>query len=75
MKFILIKLIILYQGVLSPFFGPSCRYAPSCSEYAKIAIQRHGVLLGLMLAFKRFVRCNPFGGCGQDPVPKKINNG
>ena len=75
MKFILIKLIILYQVVLSPFLGPSCRYAPSCSEYAKIAIRRHGVLMGLMLAVKRFVRCNPLGECGHDPVPEKINNG
>ena len=71
MKFTLIKLIILYQGVLSPFLGPSCRYAPSCSEYAKIAILRYGVLIGLKLAVKRFLRCNPLGGCGHDPVPEK----
>ena len=75
MKFVLIKLILLYQSILSPLIRPSCRYTPSCSEYAKIAVLRHGVLRGSLLALKRILRCNPFSGCGHDPVPEKKRNG
>jgi len=58
-----------YQIFLSPLFGPACRYEPSCSEYARQAIERHGALRGPWLAIKRLGRCHPFAGSGYDPVP------
>lgn len=48
---------------------PSCRYTPSCSAYAITALRRYGALKGSWLAGKRILRCNPWGGCGHDPVP------
>lgn len=66
---VLIGAISLYQLVLSPFVGGQCRFAPSCSNYAKQAILLHGPLLGSLLAGTRICRCNPLGGCGHDPVP------
>ena len=48
-----------------------CRYTPTCSEYAKDAILEYGPIKGSYLAIKRILRCNPFGGSGFDPVPKK----
>ncbi|HEX8303104.1 membrane protein insertion efficiency factor YidD [Sphingomonas sp.] len=48
---------------------PSCRYSPSCSAYAIEALRRYGALKGGWLAAKRILRCNPWGGCGHDPVP------
>ena len=62
-------LIRLYQIALAPALGPACRYEPSCSAYAKLAIERYGVLRGSWLALRRLVRCHPFGGFGMDPVP------
>jgi putative membrane protein insertion efficiency factor len=58
-----------YQLLVSPVLGPSCRYLPSCSEYAAEAILRHGALAGSWLAVKRLARCHPWGGSGYDPVP------
>lgn len=72
---ILIICVRLYRWVLSPaktvLFGPlgRCRYTPSCSEYALEAVSRHGALAGSWLAVKRIGRCQPWGGCGHDPVP------
>ena len=67
------KLLVLpirfYQLVISPLLGPSCRFTPTCSEYAKQAILKHGPIKGLGLAIWRILRCNPWGGCGYDPVP------
>ena len=60
---------------ISPFLIPRCRYESTCSEFTKIAINRFGVVGGIWISLKRIARCNPFGGCGFDPVPKKINNG
>jgi putative membrane protein insertion efficiency factor len=59
----------LYQLLVSPLFPPSCRFLPSCSEYAAEAIQRHGALGGVGLALHRLARCHPWGGSGYDPVP------
>jgi uncharacterized protein len=53
----------------SRILPPSCRYAPSCSAYAITAIERHGAIKGGWMAFKRVLRCNPWGGHGYDPVP------
>jgi putative membrane protein insertion efficiency factor len=64
-----LALIKLYQWILSPWLGPSCRYTPTCSHYAATALQRHGLLKGTWLALKRISRCHPWGGSGYDPVP------
>jgi hypothetical protein len=58
-----------YQKLVSPLLGPCCRFAPSCSEYAVEALERHGVVRGLGLAAWRILRCHPFGEGGFDPVP------
>jgi putative membrane protein insertion efficiency factor len=58
-----------YRLFLSPWFGLSCRYQPTCSQYALDALERHGALRGGWLALWRIARCNPWGGCGYDPVP------
>ncbi len=58
-----------YQLVLRPLLPPACRFEPSCSAYAIEALRRHGALRGLALAAWRILRCNPWGGCGHDPVP------
>ena len=67
------KLLVLpirfYQYAISPLLGPSCRFTPTCSEYAKQAILKHGPIKGLGLAIWRILRCNPWGGSGYDPVP------
>jgi putative membrane protein insertion efficiency factor len=57
-----------YQRVLSPMFGQRCRYYPSCSEYAAQAIERFGILRGVVLAGWRLLRCNPWSRGGFDPV-------
>jgi len=61
--------IRLYQWTLSPLLGTTCRYAPSCSEYAAEAIATHGALRGGWLTLRRLLRCHPWGGSGYDPVP------
>ena len=60
--------IRLYQKLLSPLMPPACRYTPSCSEYAAQAIERYGVVRGILKGTWRVMRCNPFGGSGHDPV-------
>jgi putative membrane protein insertion efficiency factor len=57
-----------YQRFVSPALGPRCRYYPSCSEYAVQAVQRFGILRGLLLAGWRLLRCNPWSHGGFDPV-------
>ena len=66
---ILIIPIKAYQILISPLLGPSCRFTPTCSQYAVEAIQKYGPIKGSWLAFKRIIRCHPWGGCGHDPVP------
>lgn len=58
-----------YQLFISPILPGSCRYRPSCSEYAMEAIAGHGPVRGGWLAFKRIMRCHPWAGWGYDPVP------
>jgi hypothetical protein len=58
-----------YQLLVSPLLPPSCRYLPSCSDYAVEAIDAHGALIGFGLALRRLARCHPWGGSGYDPVP------
>ena len=64
-----IFLIRIYQYTLSPYFGKSCRYAPTCSVYGVEAIKKHGPFKGGWLSLKRFLSCNPWGGSGYDPIP------
>ncbi len=64
---VLIGLVRLYQLVLSPHLGRSCRFTPTCSSYAIQSLQRYGALKGSILAAYRIVRCNPWGGHGYDP--------
>ena len=63
-------LIRVYQLLLSPLLPPSCRYLPSCSDYAVEAIGRHGAIVGVGLAARRLARCHPWGSGGYDPVPE-----
>ena len=59
-----------YQLLVSPLLPPSCRFMPSCSEYAADAIRQHGALRGISLALRRLASCHPWGGSGYDPVPE-----
>ncbi|MCZ6828325.1 MAG: membrane protein insertion efficiency factor YidD [Gammaproteobacteria bacterium] len=71
MRALLILPIRLYRFLLSPLLGPSCRFHPSCSQYAEEAIQQHGVLRGSWLAIKRLGKCHPWHEGGIDPVPSQ----
>ena len=69
MQWILIRLIGVYQYLLSPLMLPACRFTPTCSHYACEAIAKHGAGCGVWLSIKRVVRCNPWSAGGYDPVP------
>jgi len=64
--FLLLK---LYKRCVSPLLPPACRFHPTCSEYVREAVERHGVLKGCWLGLKRVCRCHPFAKGGFDPVP------
>jgi len=68
MKKFSIELISGYQKFISPFLPRSCRFYPSCSTYAILAIEKYGFLKGIYLSIKRILRCNPFHPGGYDPV-------
>ncbi|MDE6393490.1 MAG: membrane protein insertion efficiency factor YidD [Muribaculaceae bacterium] len=68
---LLIAPIRFYQLSISPMLPASCRYTPTCSQYAIEAIRIHGVLRGGSLAIRRICRCHPWGGSGYDPVPPR----
>ena len=67
--FVLILPIKCYQVILSPLFPQSCRFTPTCSQYAEESIKSHGLFRGIKLSVKRLARCHPWGGSGHDPVP------
>ena len=69
MKTALLLLIRFYSAAISPLFPPSCRYVPTCSQYAMEAIGKYGAAKGGWLALKRILRCHPFHKGGYDPVP------
>ena len=71
MKTALLRLIDLYRILLSPYFGTQCRFYPTCSAYAREAIEAHGTFKGSWLAIRRIVRCGPWHPGGTDPVPPK----
>ena len=70
MRPVLIALIRIYQFFLSPLLGNHCRFYPSCSQYAREALEFHGVVRGLGLAIRRVLRCHPWHPGGVDPVPE-----
>ncbi len=69
MKTVLIALIDAYRLLLSPFFGTQCRFYPTCSAYARVAIARHGALKGTWLTIRRVSKCHPWHEGGIDQVP------
>jgi putative membrane protein insertion efficiency factor len=70
MKSIALGIIAAYQRLLGPFTRGQCRFTPTCSDFARQAIDTHGVLRGSMLAIRRIARCHPLGPHGYDPVPR-----
>ena len=68
---VLLALLTAYKGLFSPLFAGSCRFEPSCSEYARLAILEHGAVRGVWLAAKRLAKCRPWGSYGLDPVPPR----
>lgn len=69
-----IWLIRGYQRFISPMLGPHCRFNPTCSTYAIIALKRFGLIKGSWLTLKRILKCHPLNQGGEDPVPLKNNN-
>tara|TARA_X000000368_G_C22720376_1_gene575072 strand:+ start:96 stop:347 length:252 start_codon:yes stop_codon:yes gene_type:complete len=73
---ILIKLIKVYQYLISPLFGNSCRYLPTCSEFSIDSLKEFGLSKGIFMSVKRILSCHPIkflgGGQGFDPVKKEI---
>jgi putative membrane protein insertion efficiency factor len=71
-RLVLIGLIMLYRYTLSAVMGRTCRYLPTCSDYAEQAIRRHGPWRGLWLGLSRIARCHPWAASGYDPVPEEL---
>ncbi len=76
MKTLALWILRTYKRWISPLLPPSCRYLPTCSEYAMEAVERFGVLRGGLMAFGRLLRCHPFAKGGYDPVcdPSHLNH-
>ena len=72
-RLLLVGLIGLYRLMLSGWLGGQCRFSPTCSHYAEEAVRTHGAIKGVLLAFRRVLRCNPFGRGGLDPVPTRAS--
>jgi len=66
---LMVGMVRFYQKFISPLTPPSCRYTPTCSQYAIEALKKHGPIKGLWLTIRRLLRCHPWGGHGYDPVP------
>ena len=77
LSYLLIKIIKIYQLIISPYFGKNCRYLPTCSEYFIDCLNEHGFIKGTVIGIKRVISCHPIkflgGGEGFDPVKKKRN--
>ncbi|RJR28533.1 membrane protein insertion efficiency factor YidD [Candidatus Microgenomates bacterium] len=75
MKKALIVPLSIYRRLLSRLIvllmGGGCRFQPTCSEYAKDSLEKHGVVRGTLLTAARLLRCHPWGGSGYDPVPER----
>lgn len=70
----LIFLLQVYRYLISPLLGQSCRFYPSCSHYAQLAIKQHGSCIGLFMIIKRLLCCHPWHPGGYDPVPKPLKS-
>lgn len=68
MKIVLVALLRFYKSSISPLLPPSCRFVPTCSEYAREAVERYGALRGSWMGLRRLLRCHPFHAGGYDPV-------
>jgi putative membrane protein insertion efficiency factor len=68
MRAILISFLKFYKAMISPWLPPSCRFVPTCSEYAREAIERHGAVRGSLMGARRLLKCHPFHPGGYDPV-------
>lgn len=66
-RLLLVGVVRFYQLGISPWFPPSCRYTPTCSQYAILSLRKYGAVRGSLLAGWRILRCNPWGGHGHDP--------
>ena len=64
-----LALIWVYRNCISPITPPSCRFTPTCSQYAVEALRKHGLFKGSWFTVRRLLRCHPWGGSGYDPVP------
>ena len=71
LKRFLLKMINIYIYLISPFTISSCKYHPTCSNYAREAIEKHGAIKGFVLAVRRVLKCHPFSKGGYDPVPEE----
>lgn len=68
MKFLVLDLLGVYKAIVSPFLPPACRFEPTCSEYARDAVEKYGAIKGTWMGVKRILRCQPFCEGGHDPV-------
>ena len=68
-SYIIILLVNFYKYAISPLKPPTCRYTPTCSDYAIQAVKKYGPIKGTYYSVKRILSCNPWGGSGYDPVP------
>ena len=68
MKFLVLDLLGVYKAIVSPFLPPACRFEPTCSEYAREAVERYGAVKGVWMGAKRILRCQPLCRGGHDPV-------
>ena len=68
MKFLVIDILGVYKAIASPFLPPACRFEPTCSEYAREAVERYGAVKGTWLGLKRILRCQPLCKGGHDPL-------
>lgn len=68
MKTVVLLLLRGYKAAISPLLPPSCRFVPTCSQYAHEAVERHGLLRGGWMGVRRLARCHPFHPGGYDPV-------
>jgi putative membrane protein insertion efficiency factor len=66
---LIIAVIKMYKYIISPILPMACRFTPTCSDYGIQAVRKHGAFKGTVLAMRRILRCNPWGGHGHDPVP------
>ena len=73
LNYIIIFPIRVYQICISPILGKNCRFNPTCSNYMIQAVTEWGIFYGIFLGLKRITKCHPWGGSGEDPIPKKKN--